>query len=136
MAMRVRWDFGIVKQRAEWLAIFRREHLREDVVAAVSVALLAIPLALAIALASGVSPQAGLTSAIVAGVVAALFGGAPLSVTGPAAAMAVLIMSIVRDHGMGGLLVITIAGSIWIMYHLNANMMPGMMGDPAVSQPP
>jgi cytochrome o ubiquinol oxidase operon protein cyoD len=34
------------------------------------------------------------------------------------------------------LLVITIAGSIWIMYHLNVNMMPGMMGDPAVSQPP
>jgi cytochrome o ubiquinol oxidase operon protein cyoD len=34
------------------------------------------------------------------------------------------------------LLVITIAGSIWIMYHLNANMMPGMIGDPAVSQTP
>jgi carbonic anhydrase len=89
--------------------MLRAEHLREDLTASLSVALLAIPLALAIALASGVSPQAGLTSAIVAGVVAALFGGTPLSVTGPAAAMAVLIMSVVADHGMGGLLVITIA---------------------------
>jgi carbonic anhydrase len=109
MTIRVRWDLGIGKLSAEWLAIFRREHLRDDLVSALSVALLAIPLALAIALASGVSPQAGLTSAILAGVVAALFGGAPLSVTGPAAAMAVLIMSVIRDHGMGGLLVITIA---------------------------
>jgi carbonic anhydrase len=89
--------------------MFRIANLRDDLIAAVSVALLAIPLALAIALASGVTPAAGLASAIVAGVVAALFGGAPLAVTGPAAAMAVLIMSVVEHHGMGGLLIITMA---------------------------
>ncbi len=109
MALRVRWDFGAKRLWTEWAAMLRMQHLREDVTASISVALLAIPLALAIALASGVAPQAGLTSVIVAGVVAALFGGTPLSVTGPAAAMAVLIMSVVADHGMGGLLVITIA---------------------------
>jgi carbonic anhydrase len=109
MGTRVRWDLGIAALRREWAGMFRREQLREDVVAGVSVALLAIPLSLAIALASGVPPAAGLASAIVAGVIAAWFGGTPLAVTGPAAAMAVLIMNVVEHHGMGGLLVTTLA---------------------------
>lgn len=109
METRVRWDLGIAGLRRDWAGMFRREHLRDDVVAGVSVALLAIPLSLAIALASGVPPAAGLASAIVAGVIAAWFGGTPLAVTGPAAAMAVLIMNVVEHHGMGGLLVTTLA---------------------------
>jgi carbonic anhydrase len=105
----LRWDLGIGRLRGDWAAMLRPADLRADLVAATSVALLAIPLSLAIALASGVPPAAGLASAIVAGVVAAWFGGTPLSVTGPAAAMAVLIMNVVEHHGMGGLLVITLA---------------------------
>jgi carbonic anhydrase len=109
MGMRVRWDLGLSALRRDWAVMFRRQDLRDDVVSGVSVALLAIPLSLAIALASGVPPAAGLASAIVAGVVAAWFGGTPLAVTGPAAAMAVLIMNVVEHHGMGGLLVTTLA---------------------------
>jgi carbonic anhydrase len=109
MGTRVRWDLGLAGLRREWAGMFRREDLRDDVVAGVSVALLAIPLSLAIALASGVPPAAGLASAIVAGVIAAWFGGTPFAVTGPAAAMAVLIMNVVEHFGMGGLLVTTLA---------------------------
>jgi carbonic anhydrase len=109
MGTRVRWDLGLAGLRPEWAEMFRREDLRDDVVAGVSVALLAIPLSLAIALASGVPPAAGLASAIVAGVIASWFGGTRFAVTGPAAAMAVLIMNVVEHHGMGGLLVTTLA---------------------------
>jgi carbonic anhydrase len=109
MGTGVRWDLGIGRLRGEWVSLLRGEGLRQDLTAAVSVALLAIPLSLAIALASGVPPAAGLASAVVAGMIAAWFGGTPLSVTGPAAAMAVLIMNVVEHHGMGGLLVTGLA---------------------------
>jgi len=116
MATGLRWDLGLRSLRKDWAEMLRPADLRSDAVAAISVALLAVPLSLAIALASGVPPAAGLASAIVAGVVASLFGGTPLSVTGPAAAMAVLIMNVVEHHGMGGLLVITFgAGALQIL---------------------
>jgi carbonic anhydrase len=107
--MVVHWDLGISRLRREWREMGSRVGLREDALAALSVALLAIPLSLAIALASGGPPAAGLASAIVAGLIAAWFGGTPLAVTGPAAAMAVLVASVVEHHGMGGLLVTTAA---------------------------
>lgn len=86
--------------------IFSRRYLKEDVIAGLTVACVAVPLSLAIALASGVEPAIGLVTAIVAGIVCALFGGTPLSVSGPAAAMAVLLASIVKTHGVSGLLII------------------------------
>jgi carbonic anhydrase len=112
MATSVRWDLGLRGLRKEWAELFRSTDLRNDTVSAISVALLAVPLSLAIALASGVPPAAGLASAIVAGVIAAIFGGTPLSVTGPAAAMAVLVMNVVEHHGMGGLLAVTLASGV------------------------
>lgn len=80
--------------------------LKEDALAGLRVACVALPLSLAIALASGVSPSIGLVTAIVAGIVCALWGGTPLAVSGPSAAMAVLIASSVQEYGLGGLLVI------------------------------
>lgn len=80
--------------------------LREDVVAGLTVACVAIPLSLAIALASGVAPAVGLVTAIVSGVVCALFGGTRLAVSGPAAAMAVLIGTLVAEHGLAALLIV------------------------------
>src|SRR5262245_3224109 len=100
MRSRFRWDLGILALKKEWADMLRPADLRSDMVSALSVALLAVPLSLAIALASGVPPAAGLASAIVAGIVASLFGGTPLSVTGPAAAMAVLVMNVVEHHGL------------------------------------
>lgn len=109
----LRLDLGIRRLLPAWRALLRPEHLREDVIAGLTVACIAVPLSLAIALASGVPPAVGLATAIVSAVVAALFGGTPLAVTGPAAAMAVLIAEAVHRHGMGGLLIIgLIAGGL------------------------
>lgn len=102
------YDLGVRRLLPEWKAMLSPEGLRADVMAGLTVACIAIPLSLAIALASGVAPEVGLVTAIVAGTVAALAGGTPLAVTGPAAAMAVLIASVVEQHGAAGLLVVTL----------------------------
>lgn len=101
-----RYDLGLRNLSREWRSFFTREHLKADVVAGLTVACVAIPLSLAIALASGVAPATGLVTAIVAGIVCALFGGTRLAVSGPAAAMAVLIGTLVQQHGLGALLIV------------------------------
>lgn len=63
-------------------------------------AIVALPLALAFAIASGVDPRAGLYTAIVAGAVAAIFGGSPVQITGPTGAMAVILLGIVAKYGI------------------------------------
>jgi carbonic anhydrase len=108
----IRWDLGARRLRKQWSEAFSTRYLREDVTSALSVALLAIPLSLAIALASGVPPGIALVSAVVAGMIAAGFGGTPLAVTGPAAAMAVLVGTVVEERGLGGLLVVTMGAGL------------------------
>jgi SulP family sulfate permease len=77
--------------------------LRADLLAGLSVAMIAIPLAMALAIASGVPPQYGLNSAIVGGILAALFGGSRFSISGPTAAFVVLLAPISARYGMAGL---------------------------------
>ncbi|MFO0889096.1 MAG: SulP family inorganic anion transporter [Isosphaeraceae bacterium] len=96
----------------EWRKMFRRESLIPDLVAGISVALVALPLSLAIATASGVEPGVGLITAIVGGIVVALFGGCSLQVSGPAAAMTFLVYEIVTKYGMAGLTVATIIAAL------------------------
>lgn len=103
-----RIDLGIRRLIPEWKALLSPRDLRADIVAGLTVACIAIPLSLAIALASGVAPAVGLVTAIVAGIVCALFGGTPLQVSGPAAAMAVLVASIAQEQGLAALLVVTL----------------------------
>jgi carbonic anhydrase len=100
----VRRDLGIRRLLPEWRSLFSRAYLKDDLVAGITVACVGIPLSLAIALASGVAPAVGLVTAIVAGIVCALFGGTRLAVSGPAAAMAVLIATLVQEHGLPALL--------------------------------
>ncbi len=106
MKLPIRPDLGLRALSAEWRALFTTKDLGADVVAGLTVACVAIPLSLAIALASGVPPAVGLVTAIVAGIVCGLLGGTPLQVSGPAAAMAVLIATIVQDRGLGVLLLV------------------------------
>jgi carbonic anhydrase len=101
-----RLDLGVSALWPEWAALLSPRGLAGDARAGVTVACLAVPLSLAIALASGVPPAAGLVSAVVAGVVCALFGGSRLAVSGPAAATAVLVASVVERHGVAGVLVV------------------------------
>ena len=91
-----------------------RERLREgyswgdfraDAMAGLVVGIVALPLSMALAKATGVAPQHGLYTAIIAGIVCALLGGSRLQITGPTAAFVVILEPIVREHGVGGLLV-------------------------------
>lgn len=98
--------FGFNYLKAELAPAFKTKYLREDVFSGLTVACIAIPLSLAIAMASGVDPGVGLISAVIGGIIAAIFGGTSLAVTGPAAAMAIIIASNVEQHGLTGLLII------------------------------
>lgn len=79
---------------------------RRDVVAGVTVGVVALPLALAFGITSGAGAAAGLTTAIVAGAVAAVFGGSNLQVSGPTGAMTVVLVPIVASHGAGAVLTV------------------------------
>lgn len=107
--LHLRTDLGIRRLLPEWRALFRRDHLREDVIAGLTVACVALPLSLAIALASGVPPAVGLVTSIVAGVVGALFGGTPLAVSGPTATMAVLLAATAERYGLTGVFAVGLA---------------------------
>lgn len=92
----------------EWRLMLRPATLGADTMAGVAVALVALPLSLAIATASGVEPAVGLVTAVVGGIVVALAGGTRLQVSGPAAAMTFLVSEIIAKFGVGGLIVATV----------------------------
>jgi SulP family sulfate permease len=86
--------------------------LRADLMAGIVVGVVALPLSMALAIASGVPPQHGLYTAIVAGFVIALLGGSPVQVSGPTAAFVVILAPIAARFGLGGLLVATLAAGV------------------------
>ncbi|VVC75803.1 C4-dicarboxylic acid transporter DauA [Aquicella siphonis] len=100
------YDLGISRLIPAWKNLFSKDYLMPDLLSGITVAFIAIPLSLAIALASGVSPGLGLITAIIAGIVCALFGGTTLAVSGPAAAMSILIADIVEKFGVQSLILI------------------------------
>src|SRR5215467_8067835 len=87
-----------------------------DLIAGVTVGLVALPLALAFAIASGLPPQAGIYTAIVAGGLISLLGGSRLQIGGPTGAFVVIVAGIVARHGVDGLFVCTLmAGAMLIV---------------------
>lgn len=107
---------GLARLRPQWAEMLRPRHLGADAFAGLTVALAAIPLSLALAIASDAPPAAGLVSAIAAGIVCSLLGGTPLAVSGPANAMAVLVASIIEEHGPVGLaLAAFLAGGLQVL---------------------
>ncbi|WP_420822056.1 SulP family inorganic anion transporter [Streptomyces avicenniae] len=88
---------------------------RRDLLAGLTVAVVALPLALGFGVSSGLGAEAGLATAVVAGALAALFGGSHLQVSGPTGAMTVVLMPIVAQHGPGGVLTVGLmAGALLI----------------------
>jgi SulP family sulfate permease len=84
---------------------YTRADFRADLLSALVVGVVALPLSMALAIACNVPPQHGLYTAIIAGVAAALLGGTRFQVTGPTAAFVVILVPIVHKYGLGGLLV-------------------------------
>ncbi|TDY04213.1 C4-dicarboxylic acid transporter DauA [Thiohalophilus thiocyanatoxydans] len=91
---------------------YRLTDLRRDLLAGITVGIVAVPLAMALAIASGVPPQYGLYTAIVAGLIIALTGGSRFSISGPTAAFVVILLPITHEYGLGGLLVTTVMAGI------------------------
>ncbi|MBU8899130.1 hypothetical protein KRR26_26300 [Corallococcus sp. M34] len=85
-----------------WGEVLTGRHLPADLLAGITVAAVALPLNLALAVASGLPPAAGLIAGAIGGGLAAIFGGAPLQVTGPAAALNVMVLAIVAEFGVAG----------------------------------
>jgi SulP family sulfate permease len=92
-----------------------RRNPKRDILAGVTVAFVALPLALAFGVASGMGAAAGLVTAIVAGVVAAVFGGSNLQVSGPTGAMTVVLLPIVAQFGAPGVLVVGLMAGVMLI---------------------
>ncbi|ALP53023.1 transporter [Candidatus Tenderia electrophaga] len=90
-------------------------RLAKDVGAGITVGIIAIPLAMALAIASGVAPQHGLYTAMIAGFVIALTGGSRYSVSGPTAAFVVILFPVAQQFGLGGLLVATLMAGLMLV---------------------
>src|SRR5687767_5624751 len=90
-----------------------RSSWRSDVLAGLTVGVVALPLALAFGITAGLGAKAGLVTAIVAGLVAAVFGGSPVQVSGPTGAMTVVLVPLVARHGPDAVLVVgLLAGAV------------------------
>lgn len=92
-----------------------RAQLLKDLVAGVIVAIIALPLSIALALASGVNPEQGLYTAIVAGFLVSFFGGSRVQIAGPTAAFATIVAGIVATDGMEGLVISTVLAGIMLV---------------------
>ncbi|MGD8809256.1 MAG: SulP family inorganic anion transporter [Gammaproteobacteria bacterium] len=90
-------------------------HLRADAVAGLTVAIVALPLSMAIAIASGATPAQGLYTAIVGGFLVSLFSGSRFQIGGPAGAFIVLVSATVAEHGMDGLLLATLMSGVMMV---------------------
>ena len=91
---------------------YNGKKFAKDLMAGVTVAAVALPLALAFGVSSGATPAAGLITAIVSGIVISLLGGAFYQISGPTGAMAAILMSLVAQHGMAGVFTATIMAGI------------------------
>ncbi|MCR5208672.1 MAG: STAS domain-containing protein [Lachnospiraceae bacterium] len=98
---------------------YSKEQFVKDVVSGIIVAIIALPLSIALALASGVGPEQGLYTAIVAGFIVSFLGGSRVQIAGPTAAFATIVAGIVAAEGMDGLIISTVmAGIIMIIMGL------------------
>src|ERR1700681_658143 len=94
---------------------YNRQQFNKDLMAGLIVGLVALPLAIAFAIASGVSPEKGLYTAIIAGFIISAMGGSRVQIGGPTGAFIVIVYGIVQAHGTNGLIVATFMAGVMIM---------------------
>ncbi len=96
---------------------YTREQFFKDVIAGVIVAIIALPLSIALAIASGVSPEKGIYTAIIAGFLISALGGSRVQIGGPTAAFMTIIFGVIAKYGMDGLMIATfMAGIMMVMF--------------------
>jgi SulP family sulfate permease len=94
------------------LATYDRQQFTGDLIAGMTVAMVALPLSLAIAIASGAGPEKGLVTAIVGGLLISLFGGSRVQIGGPTGAFIVVVFGVIAEHGYDGLVLATFMAGI------------------------
>ena len=94
---------------------YTKQQFVKDVISGIIVAIIALPLSIALALASGVGPQEGLYTAIIAGFIISFFGGSRVQIAGPTAAFATMVAGIVATNGMEGLATATVLAGIMLV---------------------
>ena len=94
---------------------YSKEKLLQDAIAGMIVGIVAIPLAIAFGISSGVGPTEGLVTAIIAGFIISAFGGSKVQIGGPTGAFIVIIYGIIQQHGLAGLLIATIMAGIMLV---------------------
>ena len=98
---------------------FSKEQFFKDLVAGIIVAIIALPLSIALGISSGVSPDKGLITAIIAGFIISLLGGSRVQIGGPTGAFVVIVFGIIQNHGVDGLIIATfMAGIILVLFGL------------------
>jgi len=95
--------------------LFRRQHWGPNLVAGLIVGVVALPLAMAFAIASGVKPEQGLYTGIIAGLVVSLFGGSRVQIAGASAASVVILSGVIAQYGLNGLLVATLMAGVMLI---------------------
>ncbi|WP_343674686.1 sulfate permease [Chitinophaga sp.] len=94
---------------------YTKQQFLKDLVAGLIVGIVALPLAIAFAIASGVSPEKGIYTAIIAGFIISAFGGSRVQIGGPTGAFIVIVYGIVQENGMNGLIIATFIAGILLM---------------------
>ena len=109
----------------ELMSGYNRERLIKDVGAGLTVSVVALPLAMAFAIASGLPPQSGLFTAIIGGFLISLFSGSRVQIGGPAGAFIVIVYGIVEQYGGSGLLLATLMSGVmlWLMGFLRMGVL-------------
>lgn len=110
---RARWLTRLLPRSADYAGL--ATSWRSDVVAGITVGVVALPLALAFGITTGLGAAAGLTTAIVAGIVAAVFGGSNVQVSGPTGAMTVVLVPLVARHGPEAVVVVSLLAGVLIV---------------------
>jgi sulfate permease, SulP family len=100
---------------AKRAGLLTREHIWNNVLAGVVVGIVALPLAMAFAIASGAKPEQGLYTAIVAGLATSLFGGTRLQISGPTGAFVVVLAGITAEYGFDGLQIATLMAGVILL---------------------
>ncbi|WP_373329905.1 C4-dicarboxylic acid transporter DauA [Cronobacter turicensis] len=98
-----------------WREKYTVSRLSRDLIAGITVGIIAVPLAMALAIGSGVPPQYGLYTSAIAGIVIALSGGSRYSVSGPTAAFVVILYPVAQQFGLSGLLVATLLSGVFLV---------------------
>ena len=95
---------------------YRRRDFISDLIAGMTVGLVALPMAMAFGIASGVTPQAGIYTAIIGGFLVSFLGGSKVQIGGPTGAFVVIVAGILAKHGLSGLFMVTMMAGVILLF--------------------